>query len=76
MREHTQSLSVVFLPAQKAEVLLMSGLCGPHHYGLESLAVQCPHVRLGHSWMRVEPLAIIKPTASSSLQMIVKGLSK
>lgn len=40
------------LPAQKAEVLLVSGLCSLPHDGLESLAIQSPDVRLGHSWMR------------------------
>lgn len=40
------------LPAQEAEVLLVSGLRRLPHDGLESLAIQSPDVRLGHSWMR------------------------
>ena len=73
----TENLSGVFVPAQKAEVLLMSGLRGPHHNCLECLAVQCPDVRLGHSWMRVEPLTFInRNSAWSSLWRSVKSPSK
>ena len=41
------------LPAQEAEVLVMARLCTLHHDGLESLPVQSPDVRLGHSWRRM-----------------------
>lgn len=36
------------VPAQEAEIFLMSGLRGLHHDGLESVTVQGPDVRLGH----------------------------
>jgi len=37
------------VPAQEAEVFLMSGLSGSHHDGLERLPVQSPDVGLSHS---------------------------